>query len=133
MHILGELNRAERRPTKVNLVLRSSFSVISPLSQGAVMMDAPVSGGVPAAASGSLTFIVGGSEDGVERARPLLEAMGKNVLHCGEAGTGCVAKVRHDQANGTAIIVSHGRVVGVQYRLACDSVSLVFASQDDHR
>lgn len=57
------------------------------------MVDAPVSGGVLAAAEGSLSFIVGGSERGVERARPLLEAMGKNVMHCGEAGTGCAAKV----------------------------------------
>lgn len=58
------------------------------------MLDAPVSGGVPAAANGTLTFIVGGSNEGVERARPLLESMGKNVVHCGDAGTGCVAKVR---------------------------------------
>lgn len=57
------------------------------------MLDAPVSGGVPAAEAGALTFIVGGTEEGMERARPLLEAMGKNILHCGEAGAGCVAKV----------------------------------------
>lgn len=57
------------------------------------MLDAPVSGGVPAAANGSLTFIVGGTEDGLERARPLLEAMGTQVFHCGDSGAGCVAKV----------------------------------------
>lgn len=80
------------------------------------MLDAPVSGGVPAAASGSLTFIVGGNEEGVERARPLLEVMGKNVLHCGEAGAGCVAKVLYDKANETVVIGSHGCMFGVRCR-----------------
>lgn len=57
------------------------------------MLDAPVSGGVPAAANSSLTFIVGGTKEGVELARPLLLSMGSQVLHCGEAGTGSIAKV----------------------------------------
>lgn len=57
------------------------------------MLDAPVSGGVPAAANASLTFIVGGTEEGLVRARPLLTSMGTKVVHCGEAGNGCVAKV----------------------------------------
>ena len=57
------------------------------------MLDAPVSGGVPAASDGTLTFIVGGTEEGIERARPLLMSMGTKVLYCGGAGSGCIAKV----------------------------------------
>lgn len=56
------------------------------------MLDAPVSGGVPAAADGTLTFIVGGTEEGMERARPLFMSMGSKAVHCGGAGTGCTAK-----------------------------------------
>eukprot|EP00752_Nemacystus_decipiens_P012435 g11016.t1 len=62
-------------------------------SKGITMLDAPVSGGVPAAADGSLTFICGGTDEGMERARPLLMSMGKKAVHCGEAGTGCTAKI----------------------------------------
>lgn len=51
-------------------------------------VDAPVSGGVTGAAAGTLTFMIGGSESQVERARPYLAAMGKNIVHCGESGAG---------------------------------------------
>jgi len=57
------------------------------------MLDAPVSGGVPAAADGSLTFMCGGTNEGMERAQPLLMSMGSKAVHCGEAGAGCTAKV----------------------------------------
>jgi 3-hydroxyisobutyrate dehydrogenase len=57
------------------------------------MIDAPVSGGVGGAVGGTLTFIVGGSSTALERARPILEAMGKNIFHAGEAGAGQVAKI----------------------------------------
>ncbi|WP_118857658.1 3-hydroxyisobutyrate dehydrogenase [Sphingomonas mesophila] len=56
-------------------------------------VDAPVSGGIAAANGGTLTFMVGGSEEGFERARPVLEAMGKAVIHAGEAGAGQAAKI----------------------------------------
>ena len=46
--------------------------------------------GVGAAKAATLTFIVGGSADGFERAKPLLEKMGKNVIHCGAIGSGQV-------------------------------------------
>lgn len=62
--------------------------------QGIAMLDAPVSGEVPGAENATLTFIVGGTEEGMDRARPLLMSMGAQAVHCGEAGTGCVAKVR---------------------------------------
>ena len=57
------------------------------------MIDAPVSGGVVGAQESKLTFIVGGAENNVERARPLLDKMGSNIFHAGSNGAGQVAKV----------------------------------------
>lgn len=62
-------------------------------ARGITMLDAPVSGGVGGAVGGTLTFIVGGSDEGLERARPLLEDMGKNIFHAGGPGAGQVAKI----------------------------------------
>ena len=50
------------------------------------MVDAPVSGGTAGAEAGTLTFMVGGDVADFERARPVLQAMGKNVVHCGAIG-----------------------------------------------
>ena len=60
---------------------------------GCAMIDAPVSGGTAGAAAGTLTFIVGGETEALERARPLLEKMGKNIFHAGDHGAGQVAKI----------------------------------------
>ncbi|MBD0291916.1 MAG: NAD-binding protein, partial [Thermoleophilia bacterium] len=60
--------------------------------KGVEAVDAPVSGGQPAAESGDLAIMVGGSDDAVERARPILEVMGKAVTHIGPPGAGQVAK-----------------------------------------
>ncbi len=57
------------------------------------LLDAPVSGGVAGAAAGTLTFMVGGEADSVERARPVLGDMGKAVIHAGASGAGQTAKV----------------------------------------
>jgi len=56
-------------------------------------IDAPVSGGVVGAENATLAFMVGGSEEDFETARPILEAMGRRVVHCGGAGLGQAAKV----------------------------------------
>ncbi|XP_075442961.1 3-hydroxyisobutyrate dehydrogenase, mitochondrial isoform X3 [Ascaphus truei] len=60
---------------------------------GAVFMDAPVSGGVGAARSGNLTFMVGGVEQEFNAAKELLTCMGANVVYCGKVGTGQAAKI----------------------------------------
>ena len=57
------------------------------------MVDAPVSGGIAAANGGTLTFMVGGTEKAFERAEPILQAMGKAVIHAGDAGAGQTAKI----------------------------------------
>lgn len=61
--------------------------------KGIDMIDAPVSGGVAAAQAGTLTFICGGEANNYERAKPILEAMGKNIFHAGASGAGQVAKI----------------------------------------
>ena len=68
--------------------------VISVTEQhGYPMVDAPVSGGIAAAAGGTLTFMVGGSDEAFARAQPILAAMGKAVIHAGAAGNGQAAKI----------------------------------------
>lgn len=62
-------------------------------SCGLTMVDAPVSGGIAAAGAGTLTFMVGGSAEGFDRARPFLDGMGKAVIHAGAAGAGQAAKL----------------------------------------
>ncbi|WP_348631983.1 3-hydroxyisobutyrate dehydrogenase [Pontixanthobacter sp. CEM42] len=57
------------------------------------MVDAPVSGGIAAANGGTLTFMVGGTESAFKRAEPILQAMGKAVIHAGDAGAGQTAKI----------------------------------------
>jgi 3-hydroxyisobutyrate dehydrogenase len=57
------------------------------------MVDAPVSGGTGGAEAGTLTFMVGGDAADFERAKPILQAMGKNIVHCGGTGNGQVAKI----------------------------------------
>lgn len=61
--------------------------------KGIDFIDAPVSGGTAGAAGGTLTFMVGGSAETVERARPYLEVMGQNIFHAGDAGAGQLAKI----------------------------------------
>ena len=57
------------------------------------MVDAPVSGGIAAANGGTLTFMVGGTETAFKRAEEVLNAMGKAVIHAGDAGAGQTAKI----------------------------------------
>lgn len=62
-------------------------------AQGYKMVDAPVSGGIAAAAGGTLTFMVGGEVHAFDAAKPVLEAMGKAVIHAGAVGAGQTAKI----------------------------------------
>ena len=72
-------------------------------SAGYTMVDAPVSGGIAAAEGGTLTFMVGGSDDGFERAKPLLDKMGKAVIHAGGAGAGQAAKICNNMLLGATM------------------------------
>ena len=67
---------------------------------GIDFLDAPVSGGTGGAIAGSLTFIVGGSDDAFAKAEPILAVMGKNIFHAGEHGAGQVAKICNNMLLG---------------------------------
>lgn len=68
------------------------------------MVDAPVSGGVAGAAAATLTFMVGGSAADFERAKPILESMGKKIVHAGPPGTGQAAKICNNMILGISMI-----------------------------
>jgi len=77
------------------------------------MIDAPVSGGVKGAEEAGLTFMVGGSVENVEKAKPILSKMGKNIFHAGDSGSGQIAKLCNNMLlaihmSGTAEALSMG-------------------------
>jgi 3-hydroxyisobutyrate dehydrogenase len=65
-------------------------------AKGIAYLDAPVSGGTIGAERGTLTIMVGGAPEAFQRARPILQAMGTNIYHCGPIGTGAVAKLSNN-------------------------------------
>ncbi len=69
-------------------------------------LDAPVSGGTNGAKQGTLTFMVGGSDAALERARPLLGMMGHNIYHAGQAGAGQAAKIANNLVLGIQMIAT---------------------------
>jgi 3-hydroxyisobutyrate dehydrogenase len=118
---LGENGLIARSRTGVMLI---DCSTIDPHSarevakaaaeHGNPMLDAPVSGGTGGAAAGTLTFMVGGSDADFDRAQPILAAMGKNIVHCGAAGNGQVAKVANNMLLGISMIgVAEAMALGV--------------------
>ena len=118
---LGENGLIARSRTGVMLI---DCSTIDPHSarevakaaaeHGNPMLDAPVSGGTGGAAAGTLTFMVGGSDADFDHAQPILAAMGKNIVHCGAAGNGQVAKVANNMLLGISMIgVAEAMALGV--------------------
>ena len=86
--------------------------------RGFEMLDAPVSGGVGGAEGGTLTFMVGGPDGAFARGKPLLDIMGKNIVHTGGSGNGQVAKICNNMILGaTMIAVSEGFVMAVKLGL----------------
>jgi 3-hydroxyisobutyrate dehydrogenase len=74
-------------------------------ARGLAVLDAPVSGGVAGAQAATLTFMVGGTDDAFARAQPLLEIMGKTIVHAGGAGNGQAAKICNNMILGASMIV----------------------------
>jgi 3-hydroxyisobutyrate dehydrogenase len=72
--------------------------------KGCPAVDAPVSGGTAGAAAATLTFMVGGSEAAFARAEPILSAMGKRVVRCGDGGAGQAAKICNNMLLGISMI-----------------------------
>src|SRR5271169_971689 len=73
---------------------------------GVLTLDAPVSGGVGGATAGTLTFMCGGSDEAFARAKPILEAMGKRIVHCGAPGAGQAEKICNNIILGATMIVT---------------------------
>jgi 3-hydroxyisobutyrate dehydrogenase len=83
-------------------------------AKGVAMIDAPVSGGTGGAIAGTLTFMVGGDTQDLERARPVLEKMGANIFHAGAAGAGQTAKICNNMLLGILMIgTSEALALGV--------------------
>ncbi len=94
-------------------------------AKGITFIDAPVSGGTGGATAGTLTFIVGGDEDAFNRAKPVLEAMGKNIFHAGAHGAGQVAKICNNMLlgilmSGTAEALNLGVKNGLDPKVLSD-------------
>lgn len=84
-------------------------------ASGVAVLDAPVSGGIKGADTGALTIMVGGDVASLEKARKVLEAMGKRIFHVGEAGCGNVAKLINNMISLTCgAINAEGFVLGVK-------------------
>ena len=71
-----------------------------------IPLDAPVSGGIGGASAGTLTFMVGGSEAGFEKTKPLFDIMGQKAVHCGPSGNGQAAKICNNMILGATMIVT---------------------------
>jgi len=86
---------------------------------GLSSVDAPVSGGVGGATAGTLTFMVGGGAEAFSLAKPILEAMGKKIVHCGAAGSGQAAKICNNMILGISMIaVAEGFVLAEKLGLS---------------
>jgi 3-hydroxyisobutyrate dehydrogenase len=97
-------------------------------AKGFAMIDAPVSGGTAGAQAGTLTFMVGGDAVDVDRARPLLEKMGKNIFHAGASGSGQTVKVCNNmilgiQMLGTSEALRLGIANGMDPKVLSDIMS----------
>ena len=75
-------------------------------ARGLQAVDAPVSGGIAAAAGGTLTFMVGGSAEAFARAEPILAKMGKAVIHAGPSGAGQAAKICNNMLLGASMVAT---------------------------
>lgn len=88
-------------------------------AKGFMMVDAPVSGGVGGAEGATLTFMVGGETAAFERAKPVLEAMGKKIVHAGASGNGQAAKICNNMILAISMIgVSEGFVLAEKLGLS---------------
>ena len=122
---LGEDGLLANVASQVRLI---DSSTIDPMSarevaaaaaeNGNRMVDAPVSGGTGGATAGTLTFMVGGEQADFDAALPILQSMGKNIVHCGPTGNGQVAKVANNMLLaitmiGTAEAMNLGVALGM--------------------
>jgi 3-hydroxyisobutyrate dehydrogenase len=87
-------------------VLTARDLAVQASERGFVAVDAPVSGGIAAAAGGTLTFMVGGSDEAFARAEAILAAMGKAVIHAGRSGSGQAAKICNNMLLAASMVAT---------------------------
>ena len=91
--------------------------------RGLEAVDAPVSGGVPGAKAATLTLMVGGTQSAYERAKPILEKVGKKVAYCGDAGLGQAAKICNNMIAGISMLATaEGFVLGEKLGLSPEAL-----------
>lgn len=96
--------------------------------QGVMLGDAPVSGGTGGAQAGTLTFMVGATAEHFEQLRPILAQMGRNIVHCGDVGTGQIAKICNNMLLGISMIgvseaMALGDALGIDTRVLADVIN----------
>src|SRR5580700_8084788 len=95
--------------------------------KGVAMLDAPVSGGMEGAQTRDLLVMAGGDPTAFERARPLLEAIAKRVMHTGGIGTGSIAKILHNSATFTLdLVMAECWTTGVKAGIDAATIVKVF-------
>jgi 3-hydroxyisobutyrate dehydrogenase len=132
---LGEAGAIALSPTNALLIDCSTIDVDTARAvakaatdAGRVMIDAPVSGGTMGAEAATLTFMVGGTAEAFARAKPILEKMGRTIVHAGPSGNGQAAKICNNMMAGikmiaTAEAMALGRKLGLDYQTLFDIAS----------
>ncbi len=135
-HVLSAWSELAPRAAKGALLIDSSTIDVESSRKahalakelGLLSLDAPVSGGVGGASAGTLTFMCGGDEAAFAAAKPVLENMGKRVVHCGGAGAGQAAKICNNMILGATMIATCeafalGEKLGLSHQSLFDVVS----------
>lgn len=92
----GILNSLKKGATIINsgtIGISATCKISDRIGKDFEFIDAPVSGGTIGAEKGTLTFMVGGNKNSIDKAKPLMETMGKNIIFLGELGQGQAAKI----------------------------------------
>lgn len=123
----GVLQGLSRGKVLIDMTTATSLSMQevaqAVVGAGAEVLDAPVSGGTPAAAQGTLTIMVGGDAALLERCRPLLETMGRQIVHVGPVGQGKVVKMVN-QMMAAAHVLMIGEAFALGVRCGADPKTL---------
>ena len=111
--------------TNSPLVVRRVYEALA--AKDVVMLDAPVSGGMEGAQTRDLLVMAGGEPAAFERARPLLDAVAKRVIHTGGVGTGSIAKIMHNSASFTLdLVMAECWTTGVKAGIDAATIVKVF-------
>ena len=134
--LLGDAGAAATAPPGTLLIDCSTIGPSATREIGAelakrklTLIDAPVTGSSPKAEDGTLTIMIGGSDEDVDRARPLFEVMGEVIVHAGPQGHGQMVKlINNAVAAANASVVGQALIVGSRAGLDLDALEQVLAA-----